>query len=62
MKKDMFSSSLSQWVDFCVNLLAGRKAVDSAPKYSLIAGDKNQASIFFSFHKIQMSKQHSLIN
>ena len=28
------------------NLLADRKAVDSTPKYSLLAGDKNQASIF----------------
>ena len=51
-----------QWVDFFVNLLADRKAVDSSAKYSLLAGDKNQASIFFSLHKMQMSKQHRLIN
>ena len=31
-----------------MNLLADRKAVDSTPKYSLLAGDKNQASIFSS--------------
>ena len=31
-----------------VNLLAHRKAVDSTPKYYLLAGDKNQASIFSS--------------
>ena len=39
-------SSSYQRVDFFVNLLADRKAVDSTPKYSLLAGDKNQASIF----------------
>ena len=31
---------------FFENLLAYRKAVDSTPDYSLIAGDKNQTSIF----------------
>ena len=30
-----------------MNLLADRKAVDSTPKYYLLAGDENQASIFF---------------
>ena len=45
-EKNIFSSSSYQWVDFFVNLLADWKAVDSTPKYSLIAGDKNQASIF----------------
>ena len=45
-EKNIFSSSSYQWVDFFVNLLADRKAVDSTPKYSLLAGDKNQASIF----------------
>ena len=44
-KKNIFSSSSSQWVNIFVNLLADRKAVDSAPKYSLLAEDKNQASI-----------------
>ena len=44
MKKNIFSSSSYQWVNIFVNLLADRKAVDSAPKYSLLAGDKNQAS------------------
>ena len=48
MKKKTYLavSSSYQWVDFFVNLLADRKAVDSTPKYSLLAGDKNQASIF----------------
>ena len=45
MKKNIFSSSSYQWVDFFVNLLADRKAVDSTPKYSLLAGDNNQASM-----------------
>ena len=45
-EKNIFSSSSYQWVDFFVNLLADRKAVDSTPKYSLLAGDKNQTSIF----------------
>ena len=31
---------------FFVSLLADRKAVDSTPKYSLLDGDTNQASIF----------------
>ena len=31
---------------FLVNLLADSKAADSTPKYSLLAGDTNQASIF----------------
>ena len=30
-------SSCYQWVDVFVNLLAGRKAVDSTPEYSLLA-------------------------
>ena len=46
MKKKTFSSSSYQWVDFFANFLADRKAVDSTPKSSLLAGDKNQASIF----------------
>ena len=31
---------------FVMNLLAYRKVVDSATKYSLLAGDANQASTF----------------
>ena len=46
MKKNIFSSSCYQWVDSFVNLLADRKAVDSTPKYSLFAGEKNHASVF----------------
>ena len=46
-KKNIFGSSSYQWVDFFVNLLTERKVVDSTPKYSLLAGDINQASIFF---------------
>ena len=45
-EKNIFSSLSYQWVFFFVNLLADRKAVDSTPRYSLLAGDKNQASIF----------------
>ena len=38
MKKTYLAVSLSyQLVDFFVNLLAHRKAVDSTPKYSLLA-------------------------
>ena len=44
-KKNIFSSSSYQWVDFFVNLLADKKAVDSTPKHSLLPGDTNQASI-----------------
>ena len=40
-------SSSYKWVDFLVNLLADRKTVDSTPKYSLLAWNTNQASIFF---------------
>ena len=29
-----------------INLLGDRKAVDSTPKYYLLAGDTNQATIF----------------
>ena len=37
MKKTYLAVSSSyQWVDFFVNLLADRKAVDSTPKYSLL--------------------------
>ena len=50
------------WVDFLVNLLTNRKVVDSTPKHTLLAGDTNQASIFFSLQKIRMCKQHRLIN
>ena len=39
-------SSSYQWVDFFVNFLAGRKAVDSTPIYFLRAWDTNQPSIF----------------
>ena len=47
MKKTYLADSLSyQSVDFFVNLLADRKAVDSTPKDSLLALDTNQASIF----------------
>ena len=61
--KNIFSSSSYQWgVGFFVNLLTDRKVVDSTPKYSLLVGDTNQVSIYFSLHKIQMSKQHRLIN
>ena len=45
-EKNIFSSSSYQWVDFFVNLLADRKAVDSTPKYYLLDGDTNQASVF----------------
>ena len=44
--KNIFSSSLYQWIDFFVNLLADRKALHSIPKYSLLDGNTNQASIF----------------
>ena len=47
-EKNIFSSSFYQWVDFFVNLLADRRAVDSTPTYSLLACDTNQASIFSS--------------
>ena len=40
-------SSCYQWVNVFVNLLAGRKAVDSTPEYSLLAWNTNQASISF---------------
>ena len=40
MKKNTFSSSSYQRVYFFVNLLAVIEAVDSTPKYSLLAGDK----------------------
>ena len=46
MEKSIFSSSTYHWIDFFVNLMADRKAVDSTPKYSLLDGDTNQASIF----------------
>ena len=37
-KKTCLAVSLSyQWVDFSVNLLEDNKAVDSTPKYSLLA-------------------------
>ena len=36
-ERNICSSSSYQWVDFFVNLLADRKAVDSTPKYSLLA-------------------------
>ena len=36
-------SSSDQLVDFFVNLLADRKAVDLTPKYSLLDGNTNQA-------------------
>ena len=39
-------SSSDQWVDFSVNLLAVRKAVDLTPKYFLLAWNTNQASVF----------------
>ena len=46
-EENIFSNSSHQWLDFFfVNLLADRKAVDSTPKYSLLAGEKNQATIF----------------
>ena len=45
-KANVFVSSSYQWVDFFVNLLADRKAVNWTPKYSLLAGDTNQASTF----------------
>ena len=46
MKKTYLAVNSSyQWVDIFVNLLADRKAVDLTPKYSLLAGDANQASI-----------------
>ena len=45
-EKNIFSSSSYQWVDFFVNLLADRKAVDSTPKYYLLPWNTNQASFF----------------
>ena len=48
MIKNVFCSSSYQWEDFFVNLLAEREAVDSTPKYYLLAGDENQASMLFS--------------
>ena len=46
-EKNIFSSSSHQTVcSFFENLLADRKAVDSTPEYSLLAGDAKQASIF----------------
>ena len=62
-EENIFSNSSHQWLDFFfVNLLADRKAVDSTPKYSLLAGDTKPGFCFLSLHKIQMSKQHRLIN
>ena len=47
MKKTYLAvSSSDQSVDFFVNLLADRKAVDLTPKYSLLDGDTNQAFNF----------------
>ena len=47
MKNNLISiSSSCQWVDFFVNLLADRKAVDSTPKYSLLGWNTNQVSLF----------------
>ena len=49
---------------FFMNLLTDRKAVGSTQKYSLLAGDINQASIFLSLqlHETEMinecNKQH----
>ena len=44
MKKNIFRSSSHQWVIFC-EFAGSRKAVDSLPEYSLLAGDTHQASI-----------------
>ena len=46
MKKTYLAVHLTSGQILLENLLAGRKAVDSTPKYSLLAGDKNQASVF----------------
>ena len=47
MKKPYLAVHLIyQWIDFFENLQADRKAVDSTPKYDLLAGEKNQDSIF----------------
>ena len=34
-------TSSYQWVDFFVNLLVDRKAVESTPRYNMLAGDTN---------------------
>ena len=44
-KKHIYQFTLPLGGHF-VNLLAYRKVVDSTTKYSLLAGDTNQASIF----------------
>ena len=48
-------TSSDKWVDFFVNLLADRKAVDSTPKYSVCLRYK-PGFYFFSLNKMQMSK------
>ena len=45
-KKTYLAVHLTSGQIFFENLLADRKAVDSTPKYSLLAGDTNQAYIF----------------
>ena len=45
-KKTYLAVHLTSGYRFFVNLLADRKAVDSTPKYYLLAGDTNQASFF----------------
>ena len=45
-KKTYLAVHLTSGYRFFVNLLADRKAVDSTPKYYLLDGDTNQASIF----------------
>ena len=45
-EKNIFSSSSYQWVDFFLDLLVDRKAVDSTPKYSLLSVNTNQVSVF----------------
>ena len=47
-KKTYLAVQLTSGQIFFENLLADRKAVDLTPKCYLLAGDKNQASIFSS--------------
>ena len=58
-EKNIFSSSFYQRVFFCQ--FVDRNVVGLMPKYYLLAGDTSQIFIFFSLHKIKISKQHRFI-
>ena len=59
-EKNIFTSSSYQVVDIFVNLLADRRAVDSTPKYSLLAGDSTQASVWrYKIFKLIFPKSES---